>query len=97
MSEGLKKCGNCKELITEDYIHCDGISFHREHFTCNFCDLELGGKHYYKKENKYYCENDYFNVYGHICNYCAYPIKYIYIYIYTYICKIERKESRYYL
>ena len=39
-----------------------GLAFHPNHFQCATCSKELGGRAYMEKDEKFYCEEDYYAV-----------------------------------
>lgn len=79
-------CYFCKELIKEQYISAMGFSFHKDHFKCAECEMYLSSKtpifnrkfmfiaKFYRKDEKYYCENCYSATKAKICHLCEQPI-----------------------
>lgn len=49
-------------------------TWHPEHFTCAHCNMELGNKNFFERDNKPYCEEDYHNLFSPKCAYCSRPI-----------------------
>lgn len=66
----------CNKEITDDYATADAKPYHIEHLTCDVCKQSLVGKNYLRKDNAYYCEEDYYSFYAKMCYGCKQLIKY---------------------
>jgi uncharacterized CHY-type Zn-finger protein len=58
----LKVCAHCHEGIRSAFVMARGLAFHPNHFQCATCSKELGGRAYMEKDEKFYCEEDYYAV-----------------------------------
>jgi paxillin len=55
-------------------VNALGCQWHKEHFTCAQCDVELGSSTYYESNGRPYCEKDYHELFAPRCAYCNGPI-----------------------
>ena len=64
-------CFACKKsLAGSSALSARGRQFHPDCFTCTECKTSLAAIGFLEKDNKYYCEKDYYKVYGHTCYHC---------------------------
>ncbi|NXT19806.1 LPXN protein, partial [Syrrhaptes paradoxus] len=52
-----------------------GQTWHPEHFACAHCGQELGGRPFFERGGRAYCEEDYHQAFSPRCAYCAGPIR----------------------
>ncbi|NXW89251.1 LPXN protein, partial [Alopecoenas beccarii] len=52
-----------------------GATWHPEHFTCARCGQGLGGRPFFERGGRAYCEEDYHRAFSPLCAYCASPIR----------------------
>uniref|UniRef100_A0A8C3JGE7 Leupaxin n=1 Tax=Calidris pygmaea TaxID=425635 RepID=A0A8C3JGE7_9CHAR len=50
-------------------------TWHPEHFACARCGQELGGRPFFERGGRAYCEEDYHQAFSPRCAYCAGPIR----------------------
>ena len=67
-------CAACNKPILTKVVNALGCQWHKEHFTCAQCDLELGSTTYYESNGRPYCEKDYHELFAPRCAYCNGPI-----------------------
>ena len=67
-------CAACNKPILAKVVNALGCQWHKEHFTCTQCDVELGSTTYYESNGRPYCEKDYHELYAPRCAYCNGPI-----------------------
>ena len=51
-------------------VSANGKVFHPEHFVCYKCNTPMHRSKYYPFENRVYCEHDFKEVTGKVCQYC---------------------------
>jgi len=67
-------CGACDKPIVGQVITALGKTWHKEHFSCDHCNEELGNKNFFERDGKPYCEPDYHSLFSPRCAYCNGPI-----------------------
>ena len=67
-------CAACNKPILTKVVNALGCQWHKEHFTCAQCDVELGSSTYYESNGRPYCEKDYHELFAPRCAYCNGPI-----------------------
>ncbi|KAJ3196409.1 hypothetical protein HK101_009025 [Irineochytrium annulatum] len=68
-------CGYCDGAITEGCISALGATWHPHHFFCSCCGkLFPPGTGFLEKDNKAYCEDDYFSLFATLCAGCGKPV-----------------------
>ena len=67
-------CAACSKPILTKVVNALGRQWHKEHFTCAQCDVELGSITYYESNGQPYCEKDYHELFALRCAYCNGPI-----------------------
>ncbi|NXF55215.1 LPXN protein, partial [Oceanites oceanicus] len=68
-------CATCHKPIAGKVLTALGKIWHPEHFTCTRCGQELGGRPFFERGGRAYCEEDYHQVFSPHCAYCAGPIR----------------------
>jgi len=74
-----KICASCLEPIKSAFVMAKDRPFHPQHFQCDTCKKELGGRAYLEKDSKFYCEDDYYAQFNPKCGSCNEVIKGPYI------------------
>lgn len=69
------KCKHCDEVILGRVINAIGSTWHPEHFVCHACSQPFKDGRFVEKDGHPYCENDYYELFGHRCIRCENPIK----------------------
>lgn len=60
-------CAGCGKPITGMSTQALGKTWHPEHFVCARCGKPFGGKGFYEREGKAYCEHDFNELFGMRC------------------------------
>jgi len=63
-------CAACEKPIAGQMITAMGETWHREHFTCAHCGVELGNKNFFERDGRPYCERDYHELFSPRCAFC---------------------------
>lgn len=71
-----KRCHGCDELIFNDaYTEASDFCWHKEHFSCWYCDIELGGRKFIRASEKAICCVSCYNEHkADVCETCRRPI-----------------------
>lgn len=64
-------CGGCRRPIEERVVTALGRQWHIEHFVCCICEKPFHGKRHFDVNGKAYCEDHFFQSFGHRCQNCA--------------------------
>eukprot|EP00823_Brevimastigomonas_motovehiculus_P007099 TRINITY_DN6113_c0_g1_i1.p1 TRINITY_DN6113_c0_g1~~TRINITY_DN6113_c0_g1_i1.p1 ORF type:complete len:577 (-),score=171.57 TRINITY_DN6113_c0_g1_i1:657-2387(-) len=75
----VKLCAGCGKELTKAFVVAKEKKFHAECFVCTQCKTSLGGKAYIEKDEKFYCEDDYYSLFNPRCAHCNEVIKGPYI------------------
>jgi len=76
---GSKICFACGGKVDSAFVVAKDKTFHADHFRCITCNQPLGGKAFIEKDNKFYCEDDYYTEFNPRCGHCNEIIKGQYI------------------
>jgi len=69
------KCEVCNLPITTECVRAGGTkTFHDDCFKCSHCAIRIKTVSYVQKDDKFYCEKDYYELYGEKCALCSKPI-----------------------
>ncbi|PKU38242.1 leupaxin isoform x2 [Limosa lapponica baueri] len=68
-------CAACRKPIAGKVLTALGKTWHPEHFVCARCGQELGGRPFFERGGRAYCEEDYHQAFSPRCAYCAGPIR----------------------
>uniref|UniRef100_A0A8C3JCM7 Leupaxin n=1 Tax=Calidris pygmaea TaxID=425635 RepID=A0A8C3JCM7_9CHAR len=68
-------CAACRKPIAGKVLTVLGKTWHPEHFACARCGQELGGRPFFERGGRAYCEEDYHQAFSPRCAYCAGPIR----------------------
>ncbi|XP_074005654.1 leupaxin [Numenius arquata] len=68
-------CAACRKPIAGKVLTALGKTWHPEHFACTRCGQELGGRPFFERGGRAYCEEDYHQAFSPRCAYCAGPIR----------------------
>ncbi|NWU72116.1 LPXN protein, partial [Pterocles burchelli] len=68
-------CAACQKPIAGKVLTALGQTWHPEHFACTRCGQELGGRPFFERGGRAYCEEDYHQAFSPRCAYCASPIR----------------------
>ncbi|XP_074438625.1 leupaxin isoform X1 [Larus michahellis] len=68
-------CAACRKPIAGKVLTALGKTWHPEHFACACCGQELGGRPFFERGGRAYCEEDYHQAFSPRCAYCAGPIR----------------------
>ncbi|OPJ74264.1 leupaxin isoform B [Patagioenas fasciata monilis] len=68
-------CAACRKPVAGKVLTALGATWHPEHFTCARCGQELGGRPFFERGGRAYCEEDYHRAFSPLCAYCASPIR----------------------
>jgi len=68
------KCALCSKPIIGQSVKALGKDWHPEHFHCVVCKKPFGGGAFYEIEGQAYCEKDFHQSRGTLCNVCNRPI-----------------------
>ncbi|CAO3649672.1 unnamed protein product [Cunninghamella blakesleeana] len=64
-------CGNCnKPVSTGIMVTALGKKWHNGCFQCTTCHIPLDKVEFFEKEGQPYCEEDYHQLFNHVCDYC---------------------------
>lgn len=64
-------CGNCnKPVSTRIMVTALGKRWHNGCFQCTTCHIPLDKVEFFEKDGQPYCEEDYQQLFNHICDYC---------------------------
>ncbi|XP_062578975.1 LIM domain kinase 1-like isoform X2 [Saccostrea cucullata] len=67
-------CVRCRSLVKEDtFIQTLGGDWHSNCFRCSECNKSLSNW-YFEKNGQLYCKQDYWALYGNVCNRCGLTI-----------------------
>jgi len=69
-SKYLPKCQACSGGINGSCLIAMGRKYHAEHFTCQRCGNRFPDGSFYEKDDRAYCEHDYFELFGERCSAC---------------------------
>lgn len=72
---GIPICGACRRPIEERIVTALGKHFHVDHFVCARCERPFLGKRHYERKGLAYCEQHYYQMFGHQCFVCQQMIK----------------------
>lgn len=72
-------CYQCKEVVESAFVIAKDKTFHADHFRCDTCKQPLGGKPFIEKDDKFFCEDDYYAAFNPRCGHCGEVIKGQYI------------------
>lgn len=72
---GIPICGACRRPIEERVVTALGKHFHVDHFVCARCERPFLGKRHYERKGLAYCEQHYYQQFGHQCFVCQQMIK----------------------
>jgi hypothetical protein len=72
---GIPICGACRRPIEERIVTALGKHFHVDHFVCARCERPFLGKRHYERKGLAYCEQHYYQLFGHQCFVCNQIIK----------------------
>lgn len=61
------RCAGCGKVITGAYTTAMGKTWHPEHFVCAAGGEPIGGRRYFEKDGKAYCETHYWERFGKRC------------------------------
>lgn len=67
---GKAKCEVCKKKCSGDILRADDKYFHITCFACKRCHRPLSECGFFVHEGKYFCPNDYHNLFGAQCPVC---------------------------
>lgn len=68
-------CHVCRKPIEKAGAVLNSKTFHPEHFTCTVCDRSLKGVLAFDRDDKLWCEVDYYKTFSPECSYCNEPIR----------------------
>eukprot|EP01103_Thecamoeba_quadrilineata_P006385 TRINITY_DN16110_c0_g1_i1.p1 TRINITY_DN16110_c0_g1~~TRINITY_DN16110_c0_g1_i1.p1 ORF type:complete len:425 (+),score=62.23 TRINITY_DN16110_c0_g1_i1:73-1347(+) len=68
-------CGVCQQPLGLRRIVVEGRKLHPECFSCNKCHKKLEGGTFYSQDDKLYCEDDFWTLFGAKCEQCGKIIK----------------------
>lgn len=72
-------CYQCKGVVESAFVIAKDKTFHADHFRCDTCKQPLGGKPFIEKDDKFFCEDDYYAAFNPRCGHCGEVIKGQYI------------------
>jgi paxillin len=72
-------CHQCKGVVESAFVIAKDKTFHADHFRCDTCKQPLGGKPFIEKDDKFFCEDDYYAAFNPRCGHCGEVIKGQYI------------------
>jgi len=72
-------CFQCKGVVESAFVIAKDKTFHADHFKCDSCKEPLGGKPFIEKDDKFFCEDDYYAAFNPRCGHCGEVIKGQYI------------------
>jgi paxillin len=72
-------CHQCKGVVESAFVIAKDKTFHADHFRCDTCNQPLGGKPFIEKDDKFFCEDDYYAAFNPRCGHCTEVIKGQYI------------------
>jgi paxillin len=67
----VPKCKGCDDYIMGDGIEACGAFWHEEHFNCTHCHCDFDGDSYFEHDDRPYCEEHYFELFGQKCAGCG--------------------------
>lgn len=68
-------CSGCrKPILGAEQINAMGRSYHKEHFRCSTCGVQIGSGNFFEKEGQPQCENCYQSHFCQKCFHCNSPI-----------------------
>jgi len=65
--------------VESAFVIAKDKTFHADHFRCDTCKQPLGGKPFIEKDDKFFCEDDYYAAFNPRCGHCGEVIKGQYI------------------
>lgn len=68
---GIPICGACRTPIEGRVVTALGKQWHSEHFACASCDRPFHGKRHFEVKGLAYCEEHYYDLFGHRCDTCC--------------------------
>lgn len=70
-----KRCQHCRRIIDAAFVVAKNFSFHPDCFKCTVCSKVLAGQPFIEKDDKFYCEDDYYAAFNPKCGACNEVIK----------------------
>lgn len=67
---GIPICGACRRPVEERVVTALGKNWHVQHFVCASCEKPFLGKRHYEVKGLAYCEQHYYQLFGHQCHTC---------------------------
>ena len=71
-SAAVNTCSTCLQPITDSqFIRVSSFKFHKAHFLCSVCSVNLHGSKFHHKEGAFYCPQHYMDKFCHSCRHCG--------------------------
>jgi paxillin len=68
------KCAYCEKPVKDRCVNALGKAWHPEHFFCSQCGKPFGANGYLEHDNRAFCEDDYYALWGMKCHGCNRPL-----------------------
>lgn len=65
-----EKCFGCGQVIKGNYVEALNHKWHKEHFVCTICRKPFGSSGFLQRDEKPYCEQDYYDQFATKCGIC---------------------------